>query len=506
VVANLYTTFATQATLTFRTTGSLILDEDEGSKTGIQLGDVSSSPSEVSVKLGNLQYGQSRDILLRYKDMTERSHTVQAKLTYNFHGSIRWIVSSERIASHTTSLPLQVCDYHWSRTRICAFLRSLFPIRHDKEHVRLSVEELPRVRSELEALLGDLKGLGHTDEQNTSLLQDLAGEEPHGQIRLALSNKDYYTKWGQHYRKSYLCRLNHLQRLIMPSIVLSLLNAHAYQICNSFKDPGPLQYGKNSPLFCSCRQELDNCFDNLPAPKPSIVSNSGGATRSQPSHSISMARYNRSSNPCFAGHCKVRLPKGSGSVAVRDLRAGMAVWTPRGPRCVKAVVATAVRDIILCNIGSLCITPWHPIQGDGRWLFPWEVSNKSIPFSGTIYSVLLEPSPDSDAHAIMVGEHVCVSLGHGIQAGDDARAHKFFGSYRRVVRSLNLLPRGSNGVLRCRGMKRHPKSGLACAFVWHGRIGRPPGEDQSVKWIKSTISRSARYQAPSPRSFRMAVA
>jgi hypothetical protein len=227
-----------------------------------------------------------------------------------------------------------------------------------------------------------------------------------------------------------------------------------------------------------------------------------GKKRSRP---VAMSMYNRSSNPCFAGHCEVRLPKGSGSLAVRELRAGMAVWTPRGPRRVAAVVATAVRDIVLCNVGLLCITPWHPIQVDSRWSFPWEVSNESVPFSGTIYSVLLAPSPDPDAHAIMVGNSVCVSLGHGIQAGNDARAHKFFGSYRRVVRSLNLLPRDSSGVLRCCGMKRHPKSGLACGFVGYGRLGQRRGKRQSVVVIKSTISRRTRGKTLGSRPLRVAV-
>lgn len=268
--------------------------------------------------------------------------------------------------------------------------------------------------------------------------------------------------------------------------VLSLLNAHTYQICNSFKDPGPLQYGKKSPLFIACRKELDNCFDNLPAPKPSIYVRgpspnrsflSGGHMRSVPT--FSMSSYNRSSNPCFAGHCKIRLPnaKGTETIPIRDLRPGMAVWTPRGSRLVAAVVATAVQDIEICKIGSLSITPWHPMQStqSSQWQFPWQISSQPlVPFSGTIYSVLLAPSSDPEAHAIMVGGRVCVTLGHGIRAsgneqGQDVRAHKFFGSYRRVLKSLDNLPRNRDGVLKCRGIKRSTVTGLASGFVGAGQ-------------------------------------
>lgn len=72
----------------------------------------------------------------------------------------------------------------------------------------------------------------------------------------------------------------------------------------------------------------------------------------------------------------------------------------------------------------------------------------------------------------MVGGSVCVTLGHGIQAGnDDVRAHEFFGSYPQVLQNLSLLPRDSNGLLMCAGIKRHPTTGHACAFVGNESFG-----------------------------------
>src|SRR5262245_9818983 len=86
-VANLYTTFATQAILRFRSTESLVLYEHEGTKTGLRLEDKPSNQDILSIKLGNLQYGQSRDILIHYDRKTKKSHVVQAKLIFNFQGS-----------------------------------------------------------------------------------------------------------------------------------------------------------------------------------------------------------------------------------------------------------------------------------------------------------------------------------------------------------------------------------------------------------------------------------
>ncbi|OJD26589.1 hypothetical protein ACJ73_02028 [Blastomyces percursus] len=448
-IANLYTTFATQVKVSIRTSGSVEIEQDEGSKTGLGLYEESTADDSLTVTVGSLQYGQSRDVLIRMKNAPSKSSTAQAVLTYNFQGDSKSVVSSEQILTQRTSIPTHVSGYHLSRARICAFLRSLFPLRPDKQYASLTKDQLENAKEELDSMIKEIKQLGYTDEENGSLVRDLAGEEPEGQISLSISTPDNYEKWGKHY-------------------LLSLLNAHIRQICNSFKDPGPLEYGKNSPFFCRCREELDTCFDNLPPPKPSIIQKTRDGTV-VPRASYAMSRYNCRNNPCFAGHCNIRISEGNDSLPIRSIRAGAKVWTPRGPRRVRAVLATAVKDTVVCNIGSLMITPWHPIQVAGDWMFPSDVSEQNTPFSGKVYSVLLDSSPNSDAHAVMVEGHVCVSLGHGVLGGNDVRAHAFFGSYPSVARSLASLPRDANGVLRCSGVKRNPLTGLACGFIGEGR-------------------------------------
>ncbi|KGQ01713.1 hypothetical protein PAAG_11560 [Paracoccidioides lutzii Pb01] len=444
-IANLYTTFATQARVLLRTSGSAELVQDEGSKTGLLLDEMSAKDGDIIVTVGNLQYGQSRDLVLRIKNVTGNASAAQATLTYNFQGSVKSVISNEQLLSQYKSLPAHVSSYHLSRARICTFLRSIYPLRQDYEYMYLDANGLEKARAELDIVIKETKKLGYTDIANASLVRDLAGEDPEGQISLAISERSHYEKWGKHY-------------------LLSLLNAHTRQICNSFKDPGPLEYGKDSPFFCRCRQELDEFFDNLPAPKPSIVRRrADGTVKAYPVYS--MSRYNTRNNPCFAGHCRIRLPEANSSLPIRNLRPGTKVWTPVGPRRVKTVVATTVKNMTLCKIGSLLITPWHPIQVERGWVFPSNVSNHNTPFTGTVYSVLLDPSPNSDAHAIMVGNHVCVSLGHGVLSGSDVRAHAFFGSYSNVVRSLASLSRDTNGRLRCSGMKRNSLTGLACGFI-----------------------------------------
>merc|ERR1711881_638959 len=65
------------------------------------------------------------------------------------------------------------------------------------------------------------------------------------------------------------------------------------------------------------------------------------------------------------------------SVASKDVRVGDAVASV-GDRCsgvVGAVLDTYVgKQIAMCGVGSLWITPWHPIRADAtassRWVFP----------------------------------------------------------------------------------------------------------------------------------------
>ncbi|PGH20784.1 hypothetical protein AJ80_03411 [Polytolypa hystricis UAMH7299] len=494
-IANLYTTFATHATLKLRSSGATKLTVAEGSRTGIQLDETSPAEGEVSIRLGNLQYGQSRDILVHFDAQSDKKPTVQASLSYNFRGEMATAVSTDRLLTDPTSLPVSVCDYHVSRAMICALLRKLYPVSVIGEYKPLDHSQLNGPRSELQSLVADVQRFGHKDDQNTSLLHDLCGDDPYGQVSLAIGKDDYFEKWGKHY-------------------LLSLLNAHTYQICNSFKDPGPLAYGKDSPFFCKCRDELDECFDNLPAPQPSnlyptqlpaapgqyapVQTNSAYKT-----NSFSMSRYNRRSDPCFAGHCIVRLAEGKGSIPVRNLCSGMAVWTPSGSRRVKAVVATKVADVALCKIGSLWITPWHPMQSEGgRWVFPREVAHEVKSFSGTIYSVLLVPNGATDAHAMMVGGQVCVTLGHGVIFGTDVRAHPFLGNYRQVAKSLALLPRDSSGILRSGGIRRDPKTRLAAAFI------APRQRRQHLQpriRVKIIFARRAHNRAPAWKSCRLAM-
>lgn len=457
-VANLFTTFGLSATLELKTLNT----RSSKQHTMIVPAGIPTQMSEkdsLVLTLGNIQYGQSRDIWIQCPKFAKET-VVSAVLNYKLPSGVSQGFQAQAHFSEEIDLPLEEIEYQRYRSEICALLSSLFPLKGNGERSTVTgVGKVQHVQQSLDALVARISTCPEQGIGVKSLIADLVGEEPAGQISKAMTSNNqqqFWTRWGRHY---------------LPS----LLHAHQRQMCNTFKDPGPLLYGKDSPLFIQCRDELDAAFDNLPAPKPSLpppmvtsVDSNGRVVHKQGKHKmISMSRYNSCSNPCFEGNCKVTMADRS-EVLVKKLMPGMLVWTPIGGRRVVAVLKTNVRsnNQRLCQVGDLLVTPWHPIKHQGQWVFPAQVADRTVGLKGSVYSVLLASSRQPDAHAIEVGGQVCVTLGHGIvKSPNDVRAHGFFGNYRRVAMGLSRLRPDKNGHLRSVGLQRDSRTGLACGFT-----------------------------------------
>ena len=456
-VANLYSTAGTSASVEVILSNNMI---------PVALGGTTSTRTKQGqvLRLGNIQYGQSRDLVFNCPEGAPDDTIIKAILTYKTaDGSSR---ENEALGwcFDNSYLPPHLFHYHIYRAQICDFLSTLFPLQANNEHSAIKTKsDLDKVQIKLHALIKNIQSSQYRAVPEVqSLLDDLNGDDSHGQISKALvwaKDANHWQRWGRHY---------------LPS----LLHAHQRQLCNTFKDPGPLMYGKDSPLFIKSRTELDAAFDNLPPPKPSrpekvvyTYDTRGTVTGSRTvAHRQidSMRHYNSSSAPCFEGNCLVTMGDGR-KMPIKSLKPGMVVWTPTGARAIAAVLRTRVRGEKqkICHVGELMITPWHPIQHEGKWTFPEEIAERSYLFKGSVYSLLLAPHPQADGHAIEIGGRICATLGHGLIGRDknDVRAHAFFGSYHRVALAALRLPRDKNQHVRCGGIVRNAKTGLACGFV-----------------------------------------
>jgi hypothetical protein len=503
-VANLQSTFATRAKLKLSFPPQMLLWETTGDYVGRHSPELhapnSSGLIDLTIDLGNVQYGHCRDIYLECRRYNAPLRDwLSVEVDYVPHTT--WVLSSVSWDADdlTKFLSPEEVAYTIFRSRIVSFLSNLFPINKEGEHeypipkvVAIPIEHsqhgkdrdstaqnwLVAQQRKLSQLIEGFPVAQYRNDANLSLLGDLVGDDGQGQVTLALSNLKYFRRWGVHF---------------LPS----LAGAHARQICNSFKDPGPLQYGINSPLFIACRDKLDTMFDKLPAQQPSNVralSSLGSYTPTSSSGwsaPSSMARYNQASAPCFAAHMRIELADGS-KIPLSDLRAGMQVRTLAGGKKVLFVLVTRVRNQELCIVDGLQVTPWHPISIDNgkTWVFPADTTTKMERFTGDVISVFLDKQlgqdPNSDAHAMCIEGVWGVSLGHGVTSvfigtekgvsdasdASDVRAHDFFGNWWRVGVALRNLAQlgggdhslGKKGVLLTKGVVRETAGGLVSGF------------------------------------------
>ncbi|KAJ8128203.1 hypothetical protein O1611_g5434 [Lasiodiplodia mahajangana] len=444
-VAHLQSTYATRSTLELSVPEGTLLKSTTGES--ISQPQYEKGKKKIVVQLGNLQYGQSRDIYLENVDksgqrtifeLSEKHGIMHAKLTFSRMQSPQYVIFAERDMIEASPLSRSVIAYHQSRSMICELLSSFFSIKDLKYNARPD----SILEERLQEVIDNIPARGYKDRYNRSIMEDLEG-----QITEALSNKKYFYRWGCHY-------------------FLSLWNAHEKQLCNSFKDPGPLMYNNNK-LFIRCRDILDDAFDNIPAPVPSKPRRINDKRTLKVEPPPSMKEYNEPDKGCFSATSPVKLATGT-EMPVGTLQKGMEVQTPAGPRHVRAVLKSEVHDILMCRVGDLLVTSWHPIRHveneKNTWAFPIDVAEQTVQYSGTICSVLLEPSPDVDAHAIWVGGVWGVALGHGLLHGEDVRAHQFFGDYNAVLEELMTLGPGDHGVYHSAGLRRDPDTGRVCGF------------------------------------------
>jgi hypothetical protein len=418
----------------------------------------------IQIDVGDIQFGQSREFVV----VIPESHAnISATLTY------RPFTSAEDIkaqAVDSATPDLASIKYHAARLD---FVDTLFAIPK-VDNLATSIAALTTLKDHLSSTSTLAK---HDDAQ--ALAKDISGE---GLLALQADN---FIRWGRHY---------------LPA----LARAHQRQQSANFKDPGLQVYGRNSVLFLAERDKLDAAFDALPPPKPSLrfyaPSQGGpqtfgaGATKkkgfgrlfgaspvaSSGSYLSSMSVYNSSNAPCFAGECLVKVPGGT-EVRVEQLKRGMEIESMIGPRTVAAVVRTTIPtgEALLCRIGDLKVTPWHPVALQGKWMFPADTAVPEIMACHAIYSILLLPDSGSgknveekaNAHTISVADVWCVTLGHGIISSEaamrDVRAHAFLGDYEKVVRDISAL-RGfhaTDGVVYCKGTRRSGLGQRICGFI-----------------------------------------
>lgn len=445
-----------------------------------------SGGSGLEVRLGDLLYGQPRQLVLRLKDGSTNS-------TGGGSAAADWRSWVLRPSLQPTSVGLEVStDSAGGHLVLGAAARLDELLVTQQLHRALGVScitqaarvagvdpegargAVKKVALEAMALQGgpQLGGLGPHP-----ILEDLLG-----QVSEALGSSEAWSRWGQHYVRSLTC-------------------AHKAQACNNFKDPGVLAYGGDYTM--QRRDALNAMCDSLPVPVPSLAPSYGVAMGTPVSAATFRNAFNNRYGGCFGGEGRVRMADGS-TKRVKDLRAGDQVAVPStapstaptlgasdaagsytAGRVVCVVAYSGVRPVRLPGSG-LVITAWHPVRdpASGAWRFPADLAAEALAerYVGStldeavqavlqpeqeVYNLVLEAG-----HVVEVDGVACVTLGHGFQ--EDVVRHPFFGT-QAVVRELQALPGWRLGWVHLGHMgaaagatataKLDPQTGLVCSLV-----------------------------------------
>ena len=269
-----------------------------------------------------------------------------------------------------------------------------------------------------------------------NLIKNVSGDGTNdGQVKLAITNSQYYTKWGEYY-------LDQLSRSLNQ------------QFKPNFKDEG-CNFGGD--VFNDIVDKASDIFDTLPPPVPSNISGvntntsmyRGGGYLAPPPQPVSMAVFNDPNGGCFTGDSVILLANGDKKL-VKDLIKGDRIMTLRDPYGLKTGLSNAnvvciLKTITTGNVNlvttpnGLKITPWHPIITHGVWCHPGNVFETKVETCNEIYTILL----DKDFTFNLNGQWV-IGIGHNYKIG--ILAHDYFGTHN-IVRDLMAFSTWDSGIV-----------------------------------------------------------
>jgi len=427
-ICNLLVTVATNATLSFEAKNECQIVEN-----GILGGySITEKDGVLSVRLGNLQSGQSREVIIRMIiPKGALQPYLRAKLTYQQYGFDTPSFCQVKDATDgDKEIEVATC-----RLNFIDALGKMMQLMEDDP--KEAIVALKKLGQEIQA------SPAIKDKRVGALLEDVKG-----QVTLAISKNDHYKKWGIHY---------------LPS----LMRAHLLQLCNNFKDPGVQVYG--GKVFSEMRDTADDIFLKLPPPTPSndYLRQFKKKKKNQYRAPINMSPYYNVGGGCVDGKSLVYMADETQKMA-KFVRHGDKVLCGSTHATVICVVKhNCSKDSMLVKLESgLRITPWHPIKINGQWKFPHDLS---VIGKGTyesadcnaVYNFVL-----SNGHIMIINGTKCVSLGHGFQ--DEVVRHPYFGS-QQVVNDLMKIPGWTSGLVEIKynDMKRN-LTGLVCEINCEG--------------------------------------
>ena len=254
------------------------------------------------------------------------------------------------------------------------------------------------------------------------------GKPNEGQVYLAVSNMEYFKKWGEFY-------LDQLSRALNQ------------QVKPNFKDAGCSFGGE---VFTDIVDKASDIFNTLPPPVPSLIntpSNYNSYRSLPPTRApVNMSAFNDPGGGCFDINSRINMADGSTKL-LKDIQKNDIVMTMTydGEINMSKVICLVETNITnkmqkMCKIDNLYITPWHPILYNNKWVHPEMVIKSELVKCDSMATMVLQ-----DNHIVIINDIPCITLGHNYTY--DVLNHPFYGTYA-IIEFLKNQKGWNNGHIK----------------------------------------------------------
>ena len=347
--------------------------------------------------IGTIQYQQSRDIVINTQDVEDLTFYFTYKI-----GGAAFKSQEETLSQFPISDITNTDQYHINRYKVVEAIQEMCNFNRVQDNLN-AIEKFNAICSYIE-------NQDDKNELSCRLLENLKGDSGNqGQIYLAISNMQYFKKWGRFY-------LDQLSRSLNQ------------QIKPNFKDAACMTFG--GEVFNNIVDHASDIFDTLPPPEPSLINNIYRGISGTVARPINLAAYNNASGGCFDCNCVITMADGTKKSLKNINKDDFVMSVDKNNNIVKARVICIVEMKITMQIremvdleGGLSITPWHPIKKDNKWTFPANIKSPIVKSCQSVITLVLD-----DYHIGFINGYQCIMLGHGFTG--DVIGHPYYGTQK----------------------------------------------------------------------------
>ena len=270
-------------------------------------------------------------------------------------------------------------------------------------------------------LYEEINKIEKKNEFMNNLLIDLIHEnDNHGQVEKAI-RPEFFKKWGLNY-------------------LLSFLRFHITEQCGNFKDQSLKNYSNDD--FEKMQKVGNKIFISLPAPENDYDK---GPNISQ--SNFTQMCYNAYGG-CFTGDAFVELKKGK--KRVRNLNKGDILANGAEVVCVVENKINRYENVVCIN--DVCFSLYHPIEIEGKWVFPCQCFEVKKKFVDSWFNLVLK-----NKHEVVLNGIKAITLGHNRTEG--ILKHPYFGT-KKVIEALMKYDTYEKGFISTSNLKVHRKNDL----------------------------------------------